>query len=39
MPFTNPYPGSHNVLVMDNYCIHHCEEVQYLVEDDHCKFP
>ncbi|KIK13611.1 hypothetical protein PISMIDRAFT_38251, partial [Pisolithus microcarpus 441] len=32
MPFTNPYPGPHSVIVMDNCCIHHAEAVCKLVE-------
>ncbi|KAG1731488.1 uncharacterized protein EDB91DRAFT_1058707, partial [Suillus paluster] len=27
LPLTNPYPGSHSVLVLDNCCIHHSKEV------------
>ncbi|KIK19814.1 hypothetical protein PISMIDRAFT_41773, partial [Pisolithus microcarpus 441] len=35
MPFTNPYPGPCSVLVMDNCCIYHGEDICCLVEDDH----
>ncbi|KIM56235.1 hypothetical protein SCLCIDRAFT_42119, partial [Scleroderma citrinum Foug A] len=31
MPFTNPYPGPRSVLIMDNCCIHHGDEVRCLV--------
>ncbi|KIK91251.1 hypothetical protein PAXRUDRAFT_149918, partial [Paxillus rubicundulus Ve08.2h10] len=37
MPFMNLYPGPWSVLVMDNCCIHHGEEIQHLVEDMHCE--
>ncbi|KIK23143.1 hypothetical protein PISMIDRAFT_33273, partial [Pisolithus microcarpus 441] len=32
MPFTNPYPGPCSVLIMDNCCIHHGEDIHCLVE-------
>ncbi|KIK21662.1 hypothetical protein PISMIDRAFT_75968, partial [Pisolithus microcarpus 441] len=32
MPFTNPYPGPHSILIMDNCCIHHGEGICHLVE-------
>ncbi|KAI6010644.1 hypothetical protein PISMIDRAFT_50406, partial [Pisolithus microcarpus 441] len=31
MPFTNPYPGPHSVLIMDNCHIHHGEDIRCLV--------
>ncbi|KIK25777.1 hypothetical protein PISMIDRAFT_96220, partial [Pisolithus microcarpus 441] len=37
MPFTNPYPGPHSVLVMDNCHIHHGSEIWHLVKEDNCK--
>ena len=33
IPLTNPYPGPHSVLVLDNCSIHHTNKVQELVED------
>ncbi|KIK24199.1 hypothetical protein PISMIDRAFT_99033, partial [Pisolithus microcarpus 441] len=38
MLFTNLYPGPCSVLIMDNCCIHHGEDICHLVEDDHCKY-
>ncbi|KAF9219458.1 hypothetical protein BS17DRAFT_646892, partial [Gyrodon lividus] len=32
MPFTNPYPGSCSVIIMDNCCIHKTKEVHVLIE-------
>ncbi|KIK60258.1 hypothetical protein GYMLUDRAFT_106434, partial [Collybiopsis luxurians FD-317 M1] len=29
---TNPYPGPHSVIIMDNCSIHHAEEVRELLE-------
>jgi hypothetical protein len=37
IPLTNPYPGPHSVLILDNCSIHHSEQVQQLVEDKACK--
>ena len=37
MPFTNPCPGPHSVLIMDNCCIHYGKQLCQLVEDNHCK--
>ncbi|KIK12232.1 hypothetical protein PISMIDRAFT_121224, partial [Pisolithus microcarpus 441] len=37
MPFTNPYPSPCSILIMDNFHIHHGEEVHKLVENDHHK--
>ena len=36
LPLTNPYPGPHSVLVLDNCHIHHAEEIHQLVEDESC---
>ncbi|KZT63577.1 hypothetical protein DAEQUDRAFT_638123, partial [Daedalea quercina L-15889] len=36
IPFTNPYPGPHSVLILDNCNIYHAEEVRVLVEEDAC---
>ncbi|KIN92821.1 hypothetical protein M404DRAFT_172528 [Pisolithus tinctorius Marx 270] len=36
MPFTNTYPGPCSIIIMDNCCIHHGEEIHKLVEDMHC---
>ena len=33
IPLTNPYPGPHSVLVLDNCSIHHANEVGELVEE------
>ncbi|KDQ55614.1 hypothetical protein JAAARDRAFT_91352, partial [Jaapia argillacea MUCL 33604] len=33
IPLTNPYPGPHSVLVLDNCSIHHSEEVRQVIED------
>jgi hypothetical protein len=38
MLFTNPYPGPHSVLIMNNCRIHHGEWLCQLVEDVHCKY-
>lgn len=34
IPLTNPYPGPCSVLVLDNCCIHHAEEIWHLIEDE-----
>ncbi|KAG2112370.1 uncharacterized protein F5147DRAFT_527949, partial [Suillus discolor] len=34
LPLTNPYPGPRSVLVLDNCCIHHSDEVCRLVEEE-----
>lgn len=33
IPLTNPYPGPHSTLVLDNCSIHHANEVCELVEE------
>jgi len=35
--FTNPYPGPHSVLVMDNCRIHHGQEICCFIEEEHRK--
>ncbi|KIK13740.1 hypothetical protein PISMIDRAFT_77134, partial [Pisolithus microcarpus 441] len=32
MLFTNPYPGPHSVLIMDNWGIHHDDGIHNLVK-------
>ncbi|KIK19124.1 hypothetical protein PISMIDRAFT_72582, partial [Pisolithus microcarpus 441] len=32
LPFTNPYPGTHSMIIMDNCCIHHSEAIHTLIE-------
>ncbi|KAG1850454.1 hypothetical protein F4604DRAFT_1495438, partial [Suillus subluteus] len=34
LPLTNPYPGPHSALVLDNCRIHHTDEVRRLVEEE-----
>jgi hypothetical protein len=34
LPLTNPYPGPRSVLVLDNCCIHHSDEVRRLIEEE-----
>ncbi|PBK84533.1 hypothetical protein ARMGADRAFT_892107, partial [Armillaria gallica] len=31
LPLTSPYPGPRSVLVLDNACIHHSQEIENLV--------
>ncbi|KIK11635.1 hypothetical protein PISMIDRAFT_72647, partial [Pisolithus microcarpus 441] len=31
MPYTNPYPGPHSVVIMDNCRIHHGKDVHHLI--------
>ncbi|KIK24628.1 hypothetical protein PISMIDRAFT_98105 [Pisolithus microcarpus 441] len=40
MPFTNPYPSPHSVLVMDNCHIHRGDEIWHIVkEGNHKLYP
>ncbi|KAK0473534.1 hypothetical protein EDD18DRAFT_1092084, partial [Armillaria luteobubalina] len=31
LPLTSPYPGLRSVLILDNTCIHHSQEIENLV--------
>lgn len=34
LPLTNPYPGPHSVLVLDNCRIHHSDKVRCLIKEE-----
>lgn len=34
LPLTNPYPGPHSVLVLDNCHIHHSDKVHHLIKEE-----